>query len=181
MTRDVPRRTRAAVYGADGRVSVREMDLAPPVAGELLVRMLACGLCGSEALRWYADQKAPFVLGHEPVGEIVSCGEGAKPADGAAFVRGERVFVHHHAPCIRCRRCLRGDYVQCATWRKQSLVPGAVSEYALVSAQSVLHDVLRVPADMDEARATLVEPLATVVKSVRRSGLRRNDRVLVIG
>lgn len=177
----IPQATRAAVYEGGGRVSVREVPINPPASGELLVRISACGLCGSEALRWYADKKAPFVLGHEPVGHIVACGAGAADADGQAFRAGERVFIHHHAPCMHCRRCKRGDYVQCAAWRPTRIAPGALSEYAIVARESVLHDVLRVPSHLSDERATLVEPLATVVKSVRRSGLRKGDRVLIIG
>jgi L-iditol 2-dehydrogenase len=169
------------VYENGGRVIVRDVTLAPPARGELLVRVSACGLCGSEALAWYADGKAPFVLGHEPVAVIVACGDDAMPADGAPFVAGERVFVHHHAPCMTCRRCRRGDYVQCTTWRKTKLNPGALAQFAIVPIENVRHDVLRVPGSVSDDKATLIEPLATVVKSVRRSGLRPGDSVLVVG
>jgi L-iditol 2-dehydrogenase len=80
-----------------------------------------------------------------------------------------------------CRQCRRGDYVQCATWRKTRLDPGALAQFALVPSANVLHDVLRVPESLTDDTATLVEPLATVVKSVRRSGLGKGDRVLVVG
>ena len=181
MSATLPTTTRAAVYENGGKVTVRDVPLAAPARGELLVRVSACGLCASEALAWYADAKAPFVLGHEPVAVIVACGDDAKPTSGDAFRAGERVFVHHHAPCMACRQCRRGDYVQCATWRKTKLIPGALSQYTLVPAENVLQDVLRVPDGVSDDKATLIEPLATVVKSVRRSSLRKGDRVLVIG
>lgn len=173
--------TRAAVYEPGGQVSVREMPVPEPGPGELLVRVHACGLCASEVLAWYADSKAPFVLGHEPVTVVVAVGDGARPSQGAPFEAGERLFVHHHAPCMACRRCKRGDFVQCATWRATRLNPGALSQLAIVPAESVRHDVLRVPEHLKDEIATLIEPLATVCKSVRRSGLRAGDRVLVIG
>ncbi|MBV8282739.1 MAG: zinc-binding dehydrogenase, partial [Candidatus Eremiobacteraeota bacterium] len=140
-------------------------------------------------LQWYADRKAPFVLGHEPVAVIEACGTGAAPMlNGVAgangmlpFAPGERVFVHHHAPCMQCRRCRRRDYVQCETWRSSKLQPGAMAQFAIVPAGSVRADVLRVPDSLEDDLATLVEPLATVVKSVRRSRMRAGDRVLVIG
>ena len=173
--------TRAAVYESGGQVSVRKMQLPEPGPGELLVRVNACGLCASEVLAWYADSKAPFVLGHEPVTVVVAADKDARPSHGAPFESGERLFVHHHAPCMSCRRCLRGDYVQCATWRATKLNPGALSQLAIVPAESVRHDVLRVPEHLKDEVATLIEPLATVCKSVRRSGLHAGDRVLVIG
>jgi len=181
MSATLPTTTRAAVYESGGKVTVRDVPLAAPARGELLVHVSACGLCASEALAWYADAKAPFVLGHEPVAVIVACGDDAKPSNGDVFRVGERVFVHHHAPCTTCRQCRRGDYVQCATWRKTKLTPGALAQYTLVPAENVLHDVLRVPDGVSDDKATLIEPLATVVKSVRRSSLRNGDRVLVIG
>jgi L-iditol 2-dehydrogenase len=181
-TNNVPGTTRAAFYEAGGRVSVREVELPQLRTGELLVRVNACGLCASEVLPWYADSKAPFWLGHEPVAEILATGEGAAPANGGKpFTAGERVFVHHHAPCMICRRCKRGDFVQCATWRATRLTPGALSQLVVVPVESVRHDTLRIPETLSDEAATLVEPLATVVKAMRRSGLHSGDSVLVIG
>ncbi|MBC5806094.1 MAG: zinc-binding dehydrogenase [Candidatus Eremiobacter antarcticus] len=184
---ELPAATRAAFYQPGGTISLEDVPITEPQAGELLVRVNACGLCASETLRWYADAKAPFALGHEPAAEIVACGDGARavPFDGESasrpFAVGERVFIHHHAPCMQCRRCRRGDYVQCATWRATKLRPGGMSQLALVPQTNVLQDVLRIPADIDDDTATLIEPLATVVKSVRRSRMHSGDRVLVIG
>lgn len=180
VTATIPKITRAAVY-RPGTIELAELPLEPPAEGELLVRLSACGICSSEVLRWYADSKAPFALGHEPVGVVVACGENAGPQTGVPFSVGERVFVHHHVPCMRCRQCLRGDYVQCADWRAPALRPGGMSQFATVSRQGVRHDVLRIPSDVNDERATFIEPLATVLKSVRRSSLRPGDRALVIG
>jgi len=176
----LPKTTRAAEYLGNGELRLSEVPLPPPARGEITVRIKACGICASEALRWYADGKAPFVLGHEPVGEVVALGEPSS-AQPAIFRIGERVFVHHHAPCMQCRRCLRGDYVQCDAWRASRLFPGAMSEFATIPRGIVEQDVLRVPDDLSDDKATLIEPLATVVKSVRRSGLRARDRVLIVG
>ncbi|HXW76294.1 MAG TPA: alcohol dehydrogenase catalytic domain-containing protein [Candidatus Eremiobacteraceae bacterium] len=168
--------TTAAEYGADGTIQLRHLPLDPPKRGELLVRITACGVCPSEVMRWYAASKAPFVLGHEPAAVIEACGEDAGP-----FGPGERVFVHHHAPCMTCRRCQRGDYVQCEVWRAGRLVPGGMSRYAIVPASIVGEDVLSLPDWVDDDTAVFVEPLATVVKSLRRAAVERGDRVLVIG
>jgi L-iditol 2-dehydrogenase len=168
--------TLAAVYDRDGSVCVREVPLPAPDRGELIVRVTACGICSSETMRWYAARKAPFVLGHEPVGVVERCG-----SEEVAFAPGDRVFVHHHAPCLTCRACMRGDFVQCTTWRATRLVPGGMSQRALVSAAMVRADLLKLPETLDDDAATFVEPLATVVKSVRRANIRRGDRVLVIG
>jgi L-iditol 2-dehydrogenase len=168
--------TTAAEYGRGGKISMRDFPIGPPKAGELLVKITACGICPGEVLRWYVDEKAPFVLGHEPVGIIERCGENAGP-----FGPGERVFIHHHAPCMRCRHCRRKEYVQCHAWRAPELEPGGMSQHAIVRAPAVASDVLPLPDGIDDDSATFIEPLATVVKSMRRAGVRSGDRVLVIG
>jgi L-iditol 2-dehydrogenase len=93
---------------------------------------------------------------------------------------GDRVFVHHHAPCFACVACDRGDYVQCATWRATKIDPGGMAEYFRVPAQN-LRDTLRLPDRVALADAALVEPLACVVKSLRRGGAQRDDSLYVIG
>ena len=168
--------TRAVVFHSPDDLRLETVPLPEPSSGGLLVRIRACGLCPGEAMDWYMVRKAPLVLGHEPVGEVVSAGaavEGFKP--------GDRVFVHHHAPCMRCARCRRGDYVHCATWRRSHLIPGGVSEFAVVPPEIVTGDTLLVPPEISDEAATFIEPLATVVKSLRRSRMRPGDRVLVIG
>jgi len=153
-----------------------EEDPVPEIgADEVLVRTAACGICSGDVVPWYIRKKAPLVFGHEPVGEVADVGGDVKD-----FRAGDRVFVHHHAPCWKCSVCRRGDFVQCATWRSSRIHPGGMAEYFRVPATN-LTDTLRLPAGMDYADGALVEPLACVVKSLRRSGLVEDARVLVIG
>jgi L-iditol 2-dehydrogenase len=165
----------AAIYYAPGDLRLEEVPLPPLGRGEMLVRIKACGLCPGEVMDWYMAQKAPVPLGHEPVGEVVEVTE------GVAFRPGDRVFVHHHAPCLTCRFCGRGDFVHCATWRPRRLLPGGLATHAIVQAPAVASDVVRVPEDLPDDIATFIEPLACVVKSVRRARVREGDRVVVIG
>ncbi len=165
----------AAIYYAPGDLRLEEVPLPPLGRGEMLVRIKACGLCPGEIMDWYMARKAPVPLGHEPVGEVVEV------TDGVAFRPGDRVFVHHHAPCLVCRFCRRGDFVHCATWRPRRLLPGGLATYAIVQAPAVAADVVRVPEGLPDDSATFIEPLACVVKSVRRARVREGDRVVVIG
>jgi L-iditol 2-dehydrogenase len=125
---------------------------------------------------WYLERKAPLVFGHEVAGEIESIGE-----DVTDFRPGDRVFVHHHAPCLRCRFCRRGDHVHCAEWRRSGIAPGGMAEFFLVPAGTIARDTLRLSEEVDFETAALVEPTACVVKSLRRAAVRTGDRVLVIG
>lgn len=170
-----PATATAAIYHGPGDLRLEEVPLPPLVRGEMLIRVLACGLCPSEVMDWYMARKAPVALGHEPVGEIVEV------ADDVAFRSGDRVCVHHHAPCLRCHFCRRGDFVHCPAWQPRRLLPGGLATYAIVQAPAVTSDVLRLPDGLSDDAAIFVEPLACVVKSVRRARVRQGDNVAVIG
>jgi L-iditol 2-dehydrogenase len=156
---------------------IRVEESARPEVGpsDILVRASACGICSGDIMPWYIKRKAPLVLGHEPVGTVEQTG-----ADARGFKRGERVFVHHHAPCFQCAACRRGEYVQCPTWRATNINPGGMSEFFLVSATNQL-DTLRLPDSVADADGVLIEPAACVVKSMRRSGLKAGETILIIG
>jgi L-iditol 2-dehydrogenase len=156
---------------------IRVEQSARPEVGpnDMLVRVSKCGICSGDIMPWYIRRKAPLVLGHEPVGVVEEIGAGVHE-----FRPGDRVFVHHHAPCFDCAACRRGEYVQCATWRATSITPGGMAEYFLVSAANQ-RDTLKLPAEVADLDGVLVEPAACVVKSLRRSGLKPGESVLVIG
>lgn len=159
-------------------LDVRIEDQPVPVIGrgEALVRARACGICSGDVVPWYIRKKAPLVFGHEPVGEIVEVG-----AEVTAFRPGQRVFVHHHAPCFRCRACARGEFVQCPTWKQSQIDPGGMAEYFRVPAVNLAGDTLPLPDAVSDEDGALVEPLACVVKSLDRAGSVDGASVLVIG
>lgn len=156
------------VVGGDVRIVSREWPQLPK--GGLIIKTEACGLCSGELMAWYLDRKAPHVLGHEVAGVVAQ-------SDDARFPIGARVFTHHHAPCMKCASCRRGAAVHCAQWKRTQLDPGGMSEYYAVPAEC-LTDTFRV----DELRAVdaaLIEPLACVVKSIRRSGSNGRNAAII--
>jgi L-iditol 2-dehydrogenase len=173
---------KCAVLYSRSDIRVEEKPKPQPGAGELLVRTRACGICSGDVMGWYVERKAPLVLGHEPAGEIVEIGSGSEATgdDERAFKVGDRVFVHHHAPCLSCGACAGGDYVQCERWRATAIDPGGMAEYFRVPAENV-SDTLLLPKSVAFADASLIEPLACVVKSLRRGAVRSGDCVLVLG
>jgi L-iditol 2-dehydrogenase len=145
-------------------------------SGEALVRTRACGICSGDIMEWYMKKKGPLVFGHEPAGEVVAIGP------EVTNVRpGDRIFVHHHAPCFVCRACRRGEFVQCPTWKASRIVPGGMAEYFLVPRENLSGDTLHLPEHFSFEDGSLIEPTACVVKSLRRSGLQPGDRILIIG
>src|SRR5690606_35789095 len=115
----IPARMRVARLYAWGDVRVEEEPVPIPGPGEVLIRVTACGVCGSDALVWYVERKAPAVLGHEPVGVVVAVGAGVR-----GVREGERVFVHHHAPCLGCEECRRGLWSNCGAWKRDQVRRG---------------------------------------------------------
>ncbi|HKU81178.1 MAG TPA: alcohol dehydrogenase catalytic domain-containing protein, partial [Candidatus Tumulicola sp.] len=171
----------AVLYDVDD-IRIERRPVPELGAGDLLVRTMASGICSGDVMPWYIRRKAPLVLGHEPAGVVAAIG-GAPPArdeEGRPFAVGDRVFVHHHAPCFACAACDRGDYVQCAAWRASKIDPGGIAEFFRVPPGNQ-RDTLRLPDDVPFVDAALTEPLACVVKSLRRGGVQPGDALYVIG
>ena len=142
--------------------------------GEVVCRVLACATCGSDVQDFYVARKLPAVLGHEPAGEVVETGA------GVTHVRpGDRVAIHHHAPCGACERCRRGHETLCAQFRSTALDPGGFAEYVRIPAELV-GELL--PLDgLDPVLATCVEPLACTLRAQARAGVRPGRSLLVVG
>jgi len=157
-------------------IQIEEGPVPAPGPGEALIKTRACGICSGDVMPWYIEKKAPLVLGHEPSGEIFAVGSEVK-----SFKKGDRVFIHHHAPCLNCRYCRRGAYVQCAAWRNSRIIPGGVSEYILVPAANLNNDTFILPEALSFEDGTLIEPTACAVKGLRRAKIIHGDTVLVIG
>lgn len=165
----------AKLYSFDD-IRIEEMPVPAVGPGEALIKTRASGICSGDVMRWYIEKKAPLVLGHEPAGEIVEVGR-----DVTSFKAGDRVFVHHHAPCFVCKYCRRGDYVQCETWKNTKIIPGGVSEYILIPQINLENDTISLTDELSYEDGTLIEPTACVVKALKRVNIRRGDTVLVIG
>lgn len=165
----------ARLYSFDD-IRIEDVPVPKPGPGEALIKTMACGICSGDVMPWYIEKKAPLVLGHEPSGQIIALGSNVK-----SFREGDRVFTHHHAPCCSCKYCKRGDFVQCAAWRRSRIIPGGVSEYILIQAINLANDTFILPESLDFEDGTLIEPVACAVKGFRRARIKQGDTVLVIG
>jgi L-iditol 2-dehydrogenase len=163
---------------------IRIEDIPVPEIGpgDALIKTKASGICSGDVMPWYIEKKAPLILGHEPAGEIVNVGSKVK-----LLKPGDRVSPHHHAPCLTCRYCRRGDHVQCETWKNTKIIPGGISEYILIPETNLNNDTLKLPENMSFEDGTLIEPLACVLKGIKRMGFKLENSslqgrtVLVIG
>jgi len=167
---------RVAMYYNNKDVRLEEMPTPQIGPGEVLMKSLACGICGSDVMEWYRIHKAPLVLGHEATGEIVKVGEGVK-----RFKEGDRIFVSHHVPCNTCHYCLHGNHTVCDTLRTTNFDPGGFAEYVRVPEINVDRGVFILPDDLSLEDGTFIEPLACVVRGQRLARIEPGQTVVVIG
>lgn len=144
--------------------------------GELLVKVVASGICGSDVMEWYRIKKAPRVLGHEITGEIVEVGKEVKN-----YKVGDRVFVSHHVPCNTCQYCLNGFHTLCDTLRSTNFDPGGFAEYLRVPRINVDRGVFVLPDEISFEDGVFIEPLACVLRGQRLARLKPGQSVFIIG
>ena len=167
---------RVAVWYNNRDVRIEEMPVPQIGAGELLVRVEASGICGSDVMEWYRLDRAPLVLGHEIGGQLVAVGEGVE-----RYREGDRVSAAHHVPCNTCHYCLSGHHTVCDTLRQTSFDPGGFAEYVRLPAINVDRGVFLLPAGVSYEEATFIEPLACVLRGQRKANVPPGSSVLVIG
>jgi L-iditol 2-dehydrogenase len=167
---------RAAVYYRNRDVRLEERPKPQAGPGELVFRVEASGICGSDAMEWYRIKKAPIVLGHEVAGEVVEVGPGVR-----AFKPGDRIVATHHVPCGTCRYCRAGHHPYCDTLRKTTFDPGGFAEFVRLPAINVELGAFRLPAGMSYEEGTFVEPLACVVRGMRVARFELRQTVAVLG
>jgi L-iditol 2-dehydrogenase len=167
---------RVAMYYNNRDVRLEEMAIPKIAAGELLLRIRASGICGSDLMEWYRIKKAPLVLGHEIAGEVVEAGDGVKN-----FRPGDRVFASHHVPCGKCRYCLAGHQSVCDMLRTTHFDPGGFAEFVRVPNVNVESGTFPLPDEISFDEGSFIEPLACVVRAQRFAGVKTGQTVLVIG
>jgi L-iditol 2-dehydrogenase len=167
---------RVAMYYNNHDLRLEEMAVPQIGPGELLIRIEASGICGSDVMEWYRREKVPLVLGHEIAGEVVEVGEGVRH-----YKEGDRVSASHHVPCNTCRYCLKGHHTVCETLRQTHFDPGGFAEYVRLPAINVDRGVYPLPDTVSFEEATFIEPLACVFRSLRKARFQPGETVLVIG
>ena len=164
---------KALVYMGPNKVEVRDVPDPTPKAGSIKIKMKYCGICGSDigiALGTHPRAKAPLVLGHEFLGEVVE--------DGKKFKKGDRVVAYPLLSCGHCLPCRTGNAHVCNTLGLIGIdIDGGISEYGYVD-----EDVLfKVPEDVSDKVATVIEPLAVIIRAIHQSKFKPLDVVAVIG
>jgi L-iditol 2-dehydrogenase len=167
---------RVAVYYRNSDVRLEQRPVPKIGPGEILVKVRASGVCGSDVLEWYRIKTAPRVLGHEIAGEVVEVGDGVKD-----FKAGDRVFAPHHVPCLSCHYCLNGNTTVCHTLHTTNFDPGGFAEFVRVPALNLPRGTVKLPAGMSFEDGVFIEPVACVVRGQRTLGVRPGLTMLILG
>jgi L-iditol 2-dehydrogenase len=167
---------KVAVYYSNDDIRIEERPKPRISVGEILVRMKASGICGTDVMQWYRIKKAPRVLGHEMAGVIATTGKGVE-----RFKKGDRVFVSHHVPCYRCYYCVQGNYTACESLHTGNYDPGGFSEFIRVPEENVRYGTFLLPEGITFEDATMIEPLGCTIAGQNQLGLKKGQTVLIIG
>jgi len=164
------------MYYNNRDVRLEEMPTPRIGPGEILVKVITSGICGSDVMEWYRIKKAPLVLGHEIAGEITETGKDVK-----RYKVGDRVFVSHHIPCNTCYYCLGGHHTACETLHSTNYDPGGFAEYVRVPELNVDRGVFLLPDEVSFDEGTFIEPLACVIRGQRVANIQPGQAMLILG
>ena len=165
---------RVAVYYRNNDVRIEERPVPVIGDGEILVKVRASGICGTDVMEWYRIKKAPRILGHEISGDIV---ESKSPK----YKPGQRVFVSHHVPCHQCKYCKDGHETACETLHTGNYDPGGYSEFIRIPKINVDSGTYVLPDNLSYAEGTMIEPLACAVRGQSVVNIRQGQMVLILG
>ena len=168
---------KVGMYYNNRDVRVEEMPVPEVGEKDILIKVRASGICGSDIMEWYRIKRAPLVLGHEVAGEVVKVGSGV-----TKFTPGDRVFTIHHVPCDECEECLKGHHTACRDLQGINYFePGGFSEFLKVSGKSVDTGTLKLPPEISYEEGTFIEPLGTVLRGLRTADAKPGESMLIIG
>jgi L-iditol 2-dehydrogenase len=164
------------MYYSNSDVRLEEVPKPEIGPGELLLKVHASGICGSDVMEWYRRDRVPLVLGHEVAGEIVTVGGGVE-----SFKPGDHIVAAHHVPCGECRYCASGHHTVCDTLRSTHFYPGGFAEFVRIPQINVRLGTFKIPDGLSYEEASFTEPVACVLRSHRLVNLRKNSTILVLG
>ncbi|MGB8991454.1 MAG: alcohol dehydrogenase catalytic domain-containing protein [Desulfobaccales bacterium] len=163
-----------AKYYNNNDIRLEDIPIPQIGPGEILVKVRASGICGTDVMEWYRIKKAPRILGHEIAGDIVE-------SQSDRYHPGQRVFVSHHVPCNDCKYCREDHQTACDTLHSGNYDPGGYSEFVRVPKINVDYGIYVLPDQVSYAEGTMIEPLACGVRGLGLIDIREHHTVLILG
>jgi len=164
------------MYYNNKDVRIEERPIPKINDDEILVKVMSSGICGTDVMEWYRIKKAPIVLGHEIAGIVEKVGKNVKN-----LIVGDRVFVSHHVPCMKCYYCLNDHHTACETLHKTNFDPGGFSEFIRIPKLNVEFGTFKLPENVSFDEGTFIEPIGTVLRAQKIAGIKENHTLLIIG
>jgi L-iditol 2-dehydrogenase len=179
----IPSTMRAGVYRDKGVVRVEEVPVPEVGCGEVLIKVAACGICGTDIKKIFQRYvEPPQIFGHELAGTVVAVGPGA-----TKWTVGNRVMSFHHTPCGKCFYCQQRSFSQCKQYKSTGLTAGftpnggGFAQYVKAMSWVAERGIVALPDNVSFEEATFIEPINTIVKAVDKARVAANEKVLVIG
>src|SRR6202790_5500220 len=174
---------RAGVYRAEGTVRADEMLVPEVLNGEVLIKVAACGICGTDIKKIFQRYvEPPQILGHELAGTVVAVGHSV-----TKWKPGDRVMSFHHTPCGKCFYCEKRLFSQCQQYKTTGLTGGftpnggGFGQYVKAMPWVAERGIVALPDDVSFEEATFIEPINTIVKAVQKARVQSGETVLIIG
>ena len=171
---------KAAVIKSNSNIEIKNIENQSVGPGDILVKMRACGICGSDVEKVFGKYGQPSMrLGHEPAGTIMEVG-----SEISNFSVGDRVFTHHHVACYSddCHECNHGNETMCKKYYESNLEPCGLADEYIVPEWNVKHGgVLKIPDSMSFEDAAMIEPLACCIRAWNKFTHKNNDSIAVLG
>ncbi len=167
---------KVAVYYNNKDVRIESRKVPEINDDEILVKIIASGICGSDVMEWYRIKKAPVILGHEISGTVEKAGKNV-----GDYKIGDRVFVSHHVPCMKCNYCKNDYHTACEALHKTNFDPGGFSQFVRIPKINLDFGTFKLPKNMTFEEGTFIEPLGCVLRGQRLANLKQNQAVLVMG
>jgi L-iditol 2-dehydrogenase len=165
---------KVAKWYTNNDIRIEDEPKPRPGPDEILLKVISCGICGSDIVEWYRLPRAPLIPGHELGAKVVETGSAV-----SKFRPGDRVFVAPKVPCMNCSYCEKGLHPLCSNVADR--LPGGFAEFVLVPAPIVATGTYLLPDTISYDQSTFIEPLACVVRAQRLAAIRPGQTVLVIG
>ncbi|MHB8502288.1 MAG: alcohol dehydrogenase catalytic domain-containing protein [Candidatus Acidiferrales bacterium] len=179
----VPKTMRAGVYREKGVVRVEEVPVPEVGDGEVLIKVAACGICGTDIKKIFQRYvEPPQILGHELAGTVVATGPGV-----TKWAPGDRVMSFHHTPCGRCFYCEKRLFSQCKQYKTTGLTAGftpnggGFAQYVKAMPWVTKRGIVALPDNVSFEEATFIEPINTIVKAVQKARITAGETVLILG
>ncbi len=167
----------ACLLEGPGRVVMEEVPVPKLGQGDVLVRLMASGICGTDLEKVQGALGLEGILGHEVSGAVEEVGEQV-----TTVRRGDRVVAHHHVPCYNCHYCLQGDYTMCDMFKRTNFDPCGLADFLRVPEFNVTRGALiPLPSSLNFEEGALIEPTACCIRAIRRARVKPRDNVLVLG